>query len=76
MTVNRRSTIMATKRQLGGADSATVADLPKNQSITATHAAERSQGPAATWDKCLSSGIMASFDDNAINGFVAFAAHR
>jgi lipoprotein-anchoring transpeptidase ErfK/SrfK len=32
--------------------------------------------PAATRDKCLSSGIMASFNDNAINGFMAFAAHR
>src|SRR5438552_3328444 len=31
--------------------------------------------PAATPDKGLSSGIMASFDDNAINGFVAFTAH-
>jgi hypothetical protein len=34
---------MAAKRQLSGADSATVADLPKNQPKTATHAAERSQ---------------------------------
>jgi len=43
MTVNRRSTIMAAKRQQDGADSTAVADLPKNQPKTATHAAERSQ---------------------------------
>jgi hypothetical protein len=29
----------------------------------------------AAQDKSLSSGIMAGFGDNAINGFVAFAAH-
>jgi hypothetical protein len=43
MTVNRPSTIMAAKWQQDGADSTAVADLPKNQPKTATHAAERSQ---------------------------------
>jgi lipoprotein-anchoring transpeptidase ErfK/SrfK len=50
--------------------------LPKNEPKTATVAAKRTQPRAASRDKHLSSGIMADFDDNVINGIVAFEAQH
>src|ERR1700730_16298522 len=67
--------LAATRWRPGGADPAVRTHLPKNQPQTAELATKKTQPGAATRDGNLNSGIMSGFDDNRLNGIVAFGLH-
>jgi hypothetical protein len=61
--------------QQRGTDSAAAAHLLKNQPKAFQLRQKRHSEHPATRESHLSSGIMNDFEDNEINGIVAFEAH-
>src|SRR5471030_2575441 len=72
--VHRRSIFVAAEWLWRGADSAAAPLCPKMSPKPESLRQKGHSQPPAARDKHLSSGIMTDFDDNGLNGIVAFGA--